>query len=260
MSSATACSRRPLLDGAGSLIEFGTPPGNVLDGETLARLGEALDEAAADPELKFLVLRGSGKHFSFGASVPEHLPDRVEGMLVGFHAFLRAFDERPLPPLIAAVQGQCLGGGFELALACDLIAAAEDATLGCPEIKLGVFPPAGSALLPLRLSGGESLRLLLAGDTLSGREAAARGLAEFSAPRDELLARIEKWAREKLLPLSASSLRHGRWAARWPWRDALGRVLPELEERYLRDLQPTADAVEGIQAFLDKRTPEWRNR
>lgn len=260
MSAVAAVARRPLLDGAGVLLELGPAPANILDRAAMRCLAEELRAAAADADLKLVVLCGAGEHFSYGASVPEHLPGEVETMLPEFHALLRSFNELALPPVVAAVRGRCLGGGFELALACDLLIAAPSAQLGCPEVRLGVFPPAGAALLPLRVPAGRAAVMLQTGSLIRGAEAAALGLVDLEVPEGDLLEGVEAWARATVLPLSASSLRHARRATRWPWRDACERILPELERAYLQDLMATEDAVEGLQAFLAKRPPQWRNR
>jgi len=241
------------FDGAAMILELGPEPANIVDRSAIAGLREAFKIAASRPGLKAVVLRGVGKHFSYGASVAEHVPGEVESMLPDFHALLREMNQPGLPPIIAEVHGRCLGGGFELALACDLIAVDDDAQLGCPEIKLAVFPPAGSALLPLRVSAGKASAMLLSGSTLSGAEALQIGLADLAADQ------VQEWIRSNFLPLSAAALRQGRQATRWPWRDAIDRVLPVLEQQYLGELMATHDAVEGIQAFLDKRKPVYQN-
>jgi len=261
MNAATGTVRRqPLAGSRGLLLEFGGSKGNVLDRALMGQLEDALVDVAGEAGLRFLVLAGAGPHFSFGASVPEHLPGQVETMLPAFHGLLRRLDELDLPPVIAAVRGCCLGGGLELALACDVIAVEPDASLGCPEIKLGVFPPAGCALLPLRLPVGRAAAALLAGETFSGSAAAAAGLAELETGPGRLLEEVEAWAAERFGGLSAAALRQARHAARWPWRDALRRVLPELERRYLEELMPLRDPQEGLQAFLARRKPEWEDR
>lgn len=262
MSPATgpAVQRRPLSGGRGLLLEFDGGKGNVLDRALMGALEEALVAAAGETGLRFLVLAGAGEHFSFGASVPEHLPGQVETMLPAFHGLLRRLDELDLPPVIAAVRGRCLGGGLELALTCDLVAVEPDAFLGCPEVKLAVFPPAGSALLPLRLPAGRAAAALLSGQVLSGSEAVAAGLADLETAPGRLLEEVEAWATERFGGLSAAALRQARHAARWPWRDALHRVLPELERRYLDQLMALRDPVEGLQAFVAHRKPEWEDR
>ena len=181
-------------------------------------------------------------------------------MLPEFHAFLRSLDEMPLPPLVAQVRGLCLGGGFELALACDFIAAASDTEFGCPEIRLGVFPPAAAALLPLRLSAGRSAELVMTGRRMRGDEARAAGLVELMAEPAELDAALQSWISTRLGPLSAAALRQARRAARWPWRRAWAEELPRAERQYLGELMATQDAREGLDAFLAKRPPQWSNR
>ncbi len=120
--------------------------GNILDARLVEALTRLFERAAADRELKTVCLRGEGRHFSFGASVPEHLPEHVGEMLPRFHALFRAIAASSVPCL-AAVRGQCLGGGLELAMFCHRVFAAPDAKLGQPEIVLGVFAPIASLLL-----------------------------------------------------------------------------------------------------------------
>ncbi|MBC8406208.1 MAG: enoyl-CoA hydratase/isomerase family protein [Planctomycetes bacterium] len=254
MSPTSPIKLQTFFDGAAMLLELGPAPANIVDREAIAALRGALKEAAIRPGLKAVVIRGEGKHFSYGASVPEHVAGEVDKMLPEFHALLDEMNQPGLPPLIAEVRGRCLGGGLEVALACDLIAVDDDAVLGCPEIKLGVFPPAGSALLPLRVPAGKAMAMLLAGEMISGIEALAMGLADLNA--DDL----SKWIEHNLLPLSAVAICHTRQAARWPWKDATKRILPRLEQQYLGELMATHDAVEGIQSFLEKRKPEWKNQ
>jgi len=180
-------------------------------------------------------------------------------MLPEFHAFLSKIDSLNLPPVVAAVDGRCFGGGFELALACDVIAVGPKAQLGCPEIKLGVFPPAGSALLPLRIPAGRASTMVTSGAIVAGVEAAGLGIADLDIPEGDLLEGIQQWAIANIIPASASSLRHARRASRWPWTDVFERILPKLEKQYLDELMQTKDAAEGINAFLEKRAPEWSN-
>ncbi len=260
MNAVASVARREILDGAGVVLELGPAPANILDRAAMEALGHELEVVAADRSVKVAVIAGAGDHFSFGASVPEHLPGQVESMLPEFHHLLRTMNELRLPPLVAAVRGMCLGGGLELALACDRIVAAADAKLGCPEVKLAVFPPAGSALLPLRVQAGHASSLLCSGELVSGARAAEIGLVEqgLEAGADPVAA-AEAWAAKELVPLSGTALRFARHAARWPWRDACEGILPDLERTYLQALMKTEDAVEGLQAFLDKRKPVWKN-
>ncbi|MGH9331584.1 MAG: enoyl-CoA hydratase/isomerase family protein, partial [Vicinamibacterales bacterium] len=195
---------------------------------------------------------------SFGASIPEHVPGEIERVLPDMHRLV--FDLLDAPaPTAAIVRGQCLGGGFELALACDFIFAAEDAVLGLPEVKLGVFPPAGAALLPARLGAARAARAVLTGETRPAAEWHAAGLVALVAPAARLSAEIERWFNTHFKPRSAAALRHAALAARLALRDEVARTLPALEQLYLDRLTRTADAAEGIAAFMEKRSPRWRD-
>ncbi|MBC8370956.1 MAG: enoyl-CoA hydratase/isomerase family protein [Planctomycetes bacterium] len=242
------------------VIEFGPAPANIVDRANVAYLRQQLAAAADDKSIKLVVIKGEGDHFSYGASVQEHTPDLVGNMLREFHDFMRFVDELDLPPLMAAVKGRCFGGGFEVALLCDIIAVADDALLGCPEISLGVFPPAGSALLPLRTTAGRASEMLSSGRFVDAQTAVAYGIAEYKFSADNFMSDIEEWAEKSFAKLSASSLRHTRKASRWPYSHALNTVLPDLEKQYLESLMKTADANEGINAFIEKRKPEGQNR
>jgi cyclohexa-1,5-dienecarbonyl-CoA hydratase len=178
-------------------------------------------------------------------------------MLTGFHALFHDLMETPVP-MLALVRGQCLGGGLELAAFCDWVWVEEGARLGQPEMKLGVFAPVGSLVLPWRCRARAG-DLLLSGRTVDAAEALRIGLADRLLPAGEGEAALDGWFAESLLPLSASSLRHARSAARWDLHRRLREGLPELEALYLDVLMSTHDAVEGLRAFLEKRAPSWKD-
>jgi cyclohexa-1,5-dienecarbonyl-CoA hydratase len=234
-------------------ITLAAPKANILDCSMMRELDSALS-LCAGRELNAIVIAADGPHFSFGASVEEHLPDQIAEALHGLHALLRRTADAPAP-VIAAVRGQCLGGGFELVLACDLILADKTAQFASPEIKLAVFAPAASALLPVRVGQAVASRLLLTGAALSADEAARCGLVARVA--DDLDATLDAWLESDFLPRSPSSLRYACQAARLNLRHALDEDLPRLESLYLGDLMATPDAVEGIRAFLEKRAPQF---
>lgn len=234
-------------------ITLAAPKANILDRSMMRELESALS-LCAGRELNAIVLAADGPHFSFGASVEEHLPDQIAEALHGLHALLRRVAEAPAP-VIAAVRGQCLGGGFELVLACDLILADKTAQFGSPEIKLAVFAPAASALLPVRVGQAVASRLLLTGAAMSAEEAARCGLVARLA--EDLEATLDAWLESDFLPRSPSSLRFACQASRLTLLRALDEDIPRLESWYLRDLMATLDAVEGIRAFLEKRAPQF---
>jgi cyclohexa-1,5-dienecarbonyl-CoA hydratase len=238
-------------------VVLAAPKANIVDQAMMAELESAFDRLASRRDLKAIVLTGEGPNFSFGASVQEHLPDQISGTLARLHALLRRIAEAPAPT-IAAVRGQCLGGGLEVALACDLILAEETAQLGCPEIQLGVFPPAASALLPVRIGAGPASSLVLTGVSVTGAVGAALGLVARTAGPGQLEAVLAEWLAADFLPRSPSALRYAALAVRRPLMHALEQDLPVLERLYLQDLMSEPDAAEGIRAFLEKRSPRWR--
>ena len=134
-------------DGALLRLRLARPKANIVDAAMIGALQMAIDTHRGNIALRAALLDAEGPHFSFGASVEEHLPANCAAMLASLHAQLVSMIEWPLPILVA-VKGQCLGGGLELALGGSLIFAAGEAKLGQPEIQLGVFAPAASCLLP----------------------------------------------------------------------------------------------------------------
>ena len=244
-----------LDDGAWWRLTFGHTKGNILDDGVMRALTQRFREARDARSLKAIVIQGAGDHFSFGASVQEHLPDRVEAMLVQFRELLVAVLESSRV-VIAAVRGQCLGGGLELATLAHRIVAHTDATLGQPEISLGVFAPAASILLPMRIARAHAEALCLTGTPVSATEALDMGLVDEVTDGDPAEAALA-WARAHLADKSASSLRLAVQAIRADLVDAVTRRLPVMERLYLDELMRTADAQEGLKAFLEKRPPRW---
>ena len=205
------------------------------------------------PHLRLVTLEGAGADFSFGASVPEHRADQIGRVLPEAHALIGDLIALPAPTA-AIVRGRCLGGGCELALACDFIFAADDATFGLPEIALGVFPPAAAVLMPWRAGGARATRAVLTGATQSATEWHAAGLVERTAPAAQLSATVEEWFAATLGRWSAETLRHTVRTIRAPLVRMIEQDLPEAERRYLAELMRTHDAPEGIEAFIEKRS------
>ena len=245
-----------LEGGAVWRVGFGATKGNVLDSLLVAELSELFRRAGREPGLKAIVVEGRGEHFSFGASVQEHLPEHVAGMLRGFHGLFRLLFASAVAT-VAVVRGRCLGGGLELATACHRVYASRDARLGQPEIALGVFAPVASLLLAERVGRPAAEDLCLSGRTLDAEEALRIGLVDGLA--DDPAAPALAYVRERLLPHSASSLRFAVRAVRTSLAERFEREIERLERLYLDELMATADAVEGIRAFLEKRKPEWRD-
>jgi len=233
------------------------PKGNVLTAEVIAALRGSLADLP-HAGVRLVTLEGAGDHFSFGASVEEHLPEAIGRVLPELHALIRDLLAVPAPTG-AIVRGRCLGGGFELALACDFLFAADNAWLGVPEITLGVFPPAAAALLPLKVGAARAAEAVVTGQVRQAADWLDAGLVTVLAPVADLDAAVDRWYAAHLESKSAAALRHAALASRAVTRAAAEPVLAVLEELYLSGLMRTHDAVEGLTAFLEKRAPQWRH-
>ncbi len=240
-------------------VTLSDPPGNVLDGTMIGALQAALDEAAGRPGLKLIQFQGAGDHFCFGASVPEHTREKAPAMLAQFHRLFYTLADLAVPTA-ALVSGQCLGGGLELALIANFIFADRTARLGQPEINLAVFAPAASLLLPLKIGQACADDLLLTGASLTAQEGERWGLVSAVYPDKAAMEEgVEAWVQKSILPKSATALRQAVKAARWNFNQQLKSELPKIERQYLDELMASADANEGIAAFIEKRKPVWRD-
>lgn len=249
--------RDSLLDGSVLHLRLDFGKGNILDVAAIRELRQVVAEIGDRSELKALLVDHTGQHFSFGASVEDHLPDRVGEMLPEFHALVRETLALDLP-MLAAVRGQCLGGGLEVALLADRIVAAPGARFAQPEINLAVFAPVASLLLPHRVGTQTATDLLLSGRSVEASEAAELGLVAEIA--HDPFAAARRWAEKHLVPKSAAALRFATRAARLHWSARFLADLERVERLYLDELMETEDAVEGIEAFLERRQAEWQNR
>lgn len=234
------------------------PKGNIFSGAVMAELLAAVREAQSEPKLRCITLEATGKHFSFGANVEEHTADKVAAMLPGLRELVMTIAACPVP-VAALVQGMCLGGAFEVVLACHFIFAANDARMGVPEIRLGVFPPVAAVLLPRKLGQAASDALVISGEEWSGERLHALGLVHSVYPADSLRQGFEHWFGNTLGKFSAASLRQASKAARAGFVAGLDAELHAREQQYLEELMKLQDANEGIAAFIERREPQWRD-
>lgn len=237
-------------------LRLARPKANIVDAAMIAALQSALETHVDTPGLRAVMLDADGAHFSFGASVEEHLPERCAQMLRGLHQLIRTMLDCPVPILVA-IRGQCLGGGLEVAAAGSLLYATPEARFGQPEIRLGVFAPAASCLLPPRIGQARAEDLLWSGRSIDGVEAHRIGLIDQLA--DDPEAAMLNWFDEHLAHFSASSLRFAVRAARQAFASGIKDRLDIVEALYLDELMASHDAVEGLRAFLDKRSAHWEN-
>lgn len=234
------------------------PPLNILTRAVLAELREALAALEATPELRAVRLAATGKHFSAGADVGEHLPPKYEELIPEFCDTIERLARFPLP-VVAAVRGRCLGGGFELAMAADVIVAGESATFGQPEILLGVTAPVACVILPRLSQHGFAAELLFAGDAVAATRARAAGVVQHvvadDTVEDEALAICRRIARH-----SGAALRATKQTLLDSATRPLGEALKRASDQYVGELMKTGDALEGLNAFLEKRPAVWRHR
>jgi cyclohexa-1,5-dienecarbonyl-CoA hydratase len=246
------------VDGGLGRLVLNHPPLNILTQDMLAEVRAAIRDLEANSAVRVLLVSAHGKHFSAGADVGEHLPPLYRQMIPEFLETVAAIDGFPLP-VVAAVQGKCLGGGFEIVQAADIVIAAENASFGQPEIVLGVFPPAACVLLPERCDSGLAADLVLSGAVIEAVEALEHGLIRKIVPpgelEDEATATAQRIAQHSraALEITKRALRNGNTQRR-------AAAFRDVGDIYVEELMNTADAIEGLRAFQEKRQPTWSHQ
>jgi enoyl-CoA hydratase/carnithine racemase len=243
-----------------SLITINRPDRrNALNFEIKGLLADAVEKLDTNPQVRVIIIVGAGSCFAAGSDVAEMQT------LTPIEHTLRATDRmfsavrRCSKPVVAAVEGYALGGGCELALSCDMIIAGESAKFGQPEIRLGVMPGAGATQHMVRTIGKyQTLRLLLTGERIDARSAYALGLVSELSPDGNALKRSLEVATTiaEMPPLAVKAIKEVvHFGA-----DAPSETAMLLERRAFQVLFDSADQKEGMQAFLDKRTPHFQGR
>jgi cyclohexa-1,5-dienecarbonyl-CoA hydratase len=239
-------------------ITLNQPPLNIIDIPMIGELHSALARVHAAGEVKVLIMDHQGKAFSAGVSIQDHTPDKVGEMIAKFHGMFRLLHSLAVPS-VALVDGMALGGGCELAVFCDMAVASDRATFGQPEIKVGVFPPVAAVLFPHLIGRNRALELLLTGDVIEAAEAKAIGLINKVFPAPSFREKADEFIR-KLTSLSGPVLRLTKRAVEGSLSMSVNEGITIAEQIYLRELMKTEDAREGLNAFLEKRKPIWRNK
>lgn len=234
------------------------PPLNVIDVPMMVELAAALAEIEARSDLAVVVVTGTGKAFSAGVDVADHTPDKVADMLGKFHNVVRALVGTK-KVTIAAVHGNCLGGGAELAMVCDIVYTADDAAWGFPEIKLACYPPVAATALAALVGQKHASDLILTGRTITGQEAANIGLANRAMSEVEVEGAVHETVGQ-LSSLSSAALAVAK-RAMYGWDSMhFDKGLARAEKIYLDDLMKTEDVHEGVNSFLEKRPPVWKGK
>jgi cyclohexa-1,5-dienecarbonyl-CoA hydratase len=234
-------------------VVLNNPPLNVIDIPMMDELRAALEQIETRAEISAIVFAGSERAFSGGVDIAAHTLDKVREMLTAFHSVIRSVvDNSKLT--IACVRRHCLGGGAELALVCDVVYASPDSIWGFPEIKLACYAPVASVALSAIVGQKLAAELLLTGRTLSGPEALAAGLVNGLADDPETLVTECVQRMSQLSPVALALAKKAFYA----WDSIhFDKGLLRAEQIYHDELMKTADAQEGIAAFIERRRPKW---
>ena len=241
-------------------ITFARPPLNVLNIAMMREIGQVLHECELRRDLAAIVFDAAEgtRAFSAGVAVEEHMAETVFKMLDTFHAIFRSLAQIS-KPVVAIVDGPALGGGCELIAACDIVIASERARFGQPEIKLGVFPPVATILLPRIIGDKKAREMILLGEMVDAAEAQRLGLVNQVVPSSALRREAEA-VLGRLRELSGASLHFTRAALELARDRDFEATLAQVEDLYLNELMKTEDAIEGVRSYMEKRKPEWRNK
>lgn len=244
-------------------ITIANPPANALSIQTLQEIEKAMEDAQENVDVKVIVITGEGKFFVAGANIKEftdiigNAQKGKEFAELGQRIFNKI--EKSSKPVIAMINGACLGGGLELAMACHIRIAADSAKLGLPELNLGLIPGFGGTQRLVRLlNRGKATEMILTGDMIDGVEACRLGLVSKSVPLGELDSTVKEIAK-KISRKSSVSIQAALVAIAHGFHHGQEKGLL-LEAELFGKLFLSEDAKEGIHAFIEKRSPEFKNR
>ncbi len=246
-------------EGDVAILVLSRPPLNILNLAMMEDLASHFERLAGDAGVGAVVLESAVKDvFSAGADVREHLPASADKLIRTLERLVLQILTFPRPT-VAVVRGKCLGGGMELAMACDFVLASDGATFGQPEVAVGVFPPVAAALYPRLVGLRRAYDVVLTGRTLSAAEAASMGFVT-SVHSDRALDTARRDLLSALTSKSRTVLQQAKRATLESLSPGLEEALRASSDRYLKELMAKVDAVEGLNAFLEKRKPVWKHK
>ncbi len=242
-----------------AILTINRPPMNILDIATMKEMNDAINSLNGSKEIKVLIITSSGeKAFSAGVDVTEHTEEKVEEMLGVFHDVFRNLSKLD-QVTVAAAKGFTLGGGCEVAIFCDLIFAADNLKIGQPEIKLSAIPPIALLIMPRLLGLKKTSELLLSGKIIDAADAERIGLVNKVVPLESFDEELMIFT-QPFTELSLVGLKFSKKGIRLGMETSFLEGLEKIERMYLEDLMASEDAHEGLNAFMEKRKPVWKNK
>ncbi|MFW9984093.1 MAG: enoyl-CoA hydratase/isomerase family protein [Candidatus Odinarchaeota archaeon] len=258
MSSGYSSIKVDVSDGVATIL-VNRPPLNIFDQKTLTELQDALQKLKGNIEANIILLKTAGdRFFSVGVDVEQHLPEHAPKTLAAFNKVFEALIEVD-KPVIAVVQGSALGGGCEIAFACDVVIAVDSAKFGQPEIQVGAVPTIAAAAMHHLIGQKRTFELLYTGDSITAETAERIGLINKAVPAGQLENTVNEFI-TKLKGHSPIMLRYIRRAVYESLHLDFMQAIEKSTEIYLDSLKNTEDASEGLRAFLEKRKPEWKGK
>jgi len=242
-----------------AILTINRPPMNILNIATMEEMNHALSTLSGNKDIKVLIITSSGeKAFSAGVDVSEHTEDKVERMLHVFHDIFRNLAKLD-QVTVAATKGFTLGGGCEVATFCDLIFAADNLKIGQPEIQLSAIPPIALLVMPRMLGLKKASELLLSGKIIEASEAERIGLVNRVVALDSFDSELEAFI-QPFTKLSLIGLKYSKKGIQLGLEENFLEGLEKIEKMYLEELMASEDAHEGLEAFMEKRRPVWKNK
>jgi len=243
-----------------AVLTIDRPPANALSSGVIREIGEALEQLRDDKDIRVIVLRGEGRFFSAGADIKEFTSvDSGEAFTKLSSAGQEVFESIECfpKPIIASIHGAALGGGLELAMSCHIRLVTEKAKLGLPELQLGLIPGfAGTQRLPRYVGMAKAAEMLLTSEPISGEEAVRFGLVNHAYAEEELMPKTMELAKKiaKKSPVAMkAALRMLQYTKPESYYEGVKSEADSFGEVFVSE-----DAKEGIQAFIDKREPEFK--
>lgn len=239
-------------------ITLDRPKHNVLDIEMMKEFNLELEKIAGDDDLKCVVITGKGRSFCAGVEVSDHTPEKVDEMVFVFNRIFELINLIDIP-VIAAVNGACLGGGLEVAIAADIVIASEKAILGQPEVKLGFFPPYAAIRLPELVGTAKAIEICTTGKSYSAVDAEAMGFVSKAVAVDKFEETVESYIKE-ISHASPLILKLNKRAVKRHIGTSFHQAVQLSSDYFLNTMMKTEDTLEGIKSFEEKRRPDWKNK